>query len=147
MKLKIYDGSSREPGVVYLRLVETDPDHIAIEAVYDYTTHLPPEEAVYLPGGGLLVITAEGRVALSPNVDPALGFPLDHDGRLQLDGYCEAQTARRGRYQGKRAVLVGDCFFSPPVWDDASKAAYTTWLATMNDAHPSKSDPTPWDRN
>ena len=106
MKLKIYDGSPMEPGVVYLRLIETDPDHIGVEAVYDYTTDLPPEEAVYLPGGGLLTITAEGYVALSPNVDEALGFPLDHDGRLQLDSYCEAQTARRGRYQGKRARLV-----------------------------------------
>lgn len=108
MKLKIDDGSPMEPGVVYLRLVETDPGHIAIEAVYDYATDLPPEEAIYLPGGGLLVITAEGRVALSPNIDPQLGFPLDHDGRLQLDSYCEAQTAKRGRYQGKRAVLVSN---------------------------------------
>ena len=107
-KLAIEDGSPHQPGVIYLRLIETDPGHIAIEAVYDYSTDLPPEEAIYLPGGGLLVITAEGRVALSPHVDPDLGFPLDHDGRLQLDAYCEAQTARRGRYQGKRAVLVPD---------------------------------------
>lgn len=107
-KLAIEDGSPHQPGVIYLRLVETDPGHIAVEAVYDYTTDLPPEEAVYLPGGGLLVITADGYVALSPNIDPALGFPLDHDGRLQLDSFCEAQTAKRGRYQGKRAVLVSD---------------------------------------
>lgn len=105
MRLKIDDGSPHEPGIVYLRLVETDPDHVMLEAVYDYGDLLP-EEAVYLPGGGLLIVTAEGYVALSPKVDPALGFPLDHDGRLQLDGYAEAQTAKRGLYQGKRAVLV-----------------------------------------
>jgi hypothetical protein len=107
VKIKIEDGSPHEPGTVYLRLVETDPNHIMLEAVYDYGES-PSEESIYLPGGGLLVITEGGNVALSPNVDPALGFPLDHDGRLQLDGYCEAQTARRGRYQGKRAVLVSN---------------------------------------
>lgn len=106
MKLKIEDGSPHEPGVVYLRLVEADPDHIALEAIYDYSSDLSPEEAVHLPGGGLLTITAEGYVALSPNVDPALGFPLDHDGRLKLDSYCEAQTAKRGRLYGKRAVAI-----------------------------------------
>jgi hypothetical protein len=104
-KLKIEDGSPHEPGVVYLRLVETDPDHVMLEAIYDYGG-ADAEDALYLPGGGLLVITAEGRVALSPNVGPELGFPLDHDGRLQLDAYCEAQTARRAKSIGKRAVLL-----------------------------------------
>jgi len=108
MKLKIDDGSPREPGVVYLRLVETDPDHICLEAVFDYANDLPLEEAIFLPGGGLLVITADGRVALSPNIEPALGFPLDHDGRLQLDSYCEAQTAKRGKFQGIGAQLAVD---------------------------------------
>lgn len=107
MKLKVDDGTPHEPGVVYLRLVETDPDHIMLEAVYDYGD-LPPDDAIYLSGGGLLTVTAEGKVALSPKVDPALGFPLDHDGRLKLDEYSEAQTAKRGRFQGKRAGLAVD---------------------------------------
>lgn len=105
MKIKIDNGAPYEPGVVYLRLVQTDPGHVMLEAVYDYGA-FPDVDALCMPGGGLLVITAEGRVALSPNIDPDLGFPLDHDGRLQLDGFCEAQTAKRGRYQGKRAALV-----------------------------------------
>lgn len=104
-KLKIEDGSPHEADTIYLRLVETDPGHIMLEAVYDYGD-LSPEDAIYLPGGGLLVVTAEGRIALSPNVDPALGFPLDHDNRLQLDGFCEAQTAKRAQYLGKRATLL-----------------------------------------
>lgn len=105
MKLKVDNGGPYEQGVVYLRLLETDPDHIMLEAVYDYGD-LPPEDAIELPGGGLLTITAEGRVSLSPKVDPALGFDLDHDGRLKLDPFSEAQTAQRGRYKGKRATLV-----------------------------------------
>jgi hypothetical protein len=107
MKLKIYDGSPPEPGVVYLRLVETDPNHVMIEAVYDYGNQ-PEEEAIYLPGGGLLTITEDGRVSLSPNVDAAIGFELDHDGRLKLDEYSEAQTARRGLFAGKRTILAVD---------------------------------------
>lgn len=107
MKLKIDDGSVREPGTVYLRLVETDPDHVMLEAIYDYGD-LSPEDAVFLPGGGLLTITSVGRVALSPNVAPELGFELDHDGRLKLDEYVEAQTAKRGMYQGMRANLAID---------------------------------------
>lgn len=106
MKLKIDNGSPRESGVVYLRLKETDPGHIMLEAVFDYRTDLPDEHAIFMAGGGLLTVTAEGRIALSPNIDPDLGFPLDHDGRLQLDGFCEAQAAKHGRHQGKRAVLV-----------------------------------------
>lgn len=105
MKLKIDNGPPYDRGVVYLRLTETDPDHILLEAVYDYDNDLPPEHAMYLPGGGLLTVTAEGHVALSPRVDPDLGFPLDHDGRLMLDAYGEAQTAKRGRFKGRRAVL------------------------------------------
>lgn len=108
MRIRIEDGSPREPGIIYLRLVEMDPNHIGLEAVYDYSTALPDEQAIYLPGGGLLTITAEGRIALSPAVDPALGFPLDHDGRLMLDEYCEAQTAKRGKFQGKGATLAVD---------------------------------------
>jgi hypothetical protein len=107
MRLKIDDGSPHEPGVVYLRLTEAEPDHIVLEAVYDYG-ELPAEDVLFLPGGGLLTITGEGHVALSPNIDPELGFPLDHDGRLTLDQYCEAQTAKRGKYQGKGAVLSVD---------------------------------------
>jgi hypothetical protein len=105
-KLRIDDGSPHEPGYVYLRLTETDPGHIMLEAVYDYSTDLPDDEAVYLPGGGLLTITPNGNVALGPNIDPALGFDLDHDGRLKLDPYCEAQTAKRGKYLGMRARLA-----------------------------------------
>jgi hypothetical protein len=103
-KLAIEDGSPHEPGVVYLRLVETDPGYIMLEAVYDYGDD--PAASIYLPGGGLLTITPNGSVALSPNIDPALGLELDHDGRLKLDPYSEAQTARRGRLQGKRATLL-----------------------------------------
>jgi hypothetical protein len=103
-KLKIEDGSPHEPGVVYLRLVETDPGHIMLEAVYDYDDD--PDASIYLPGGGLLTITPNGNVSLGPNIDPELGFELDHDGRLKLDAYSEAQTARRGKYQGKRAQIV-----------------------------------------
>lgn len=108
MRMKIEDGSAHEPGVVYLRLVEAEPDHIVLEAVYDYTTDLPPEQALYLPGGALLTVTAKGQVALSPNVDPELGFDLDHDGRVRLDEYCEAQAARHGKFQGKGAQLAVD---------------------------------------
>lgn len=106
MKIKVDTGGPYEPGTVYLRLLETDPDHVMLEAVYDYGS--VTEDTVHLPGGGLLTVTAEGRVALSPNVDPDLGFPLDHDGRLKLDEYAEAQTAKRGRFQGKRASLAID---------------------------------------
>ncbi len=105
-KLAVDDGSPRQSGVVYLRLKETDPGHIMLEAVYDYRTDLPDEHAIFQAGGGLLTITAEGYISLSPRVDPDLGFPLDHDGRLQLDSYSESQTAKRGRYRGKRAILV-----------------------------------------
>ena len=108
MKLKVDTGGPYEPGTVYLRLTETDPDHVMLEAVYDYDDNLPAEEAIWLPGGGLLTITAEGRVALGPRIDPALGFPLDHDGRLMLDEFAEAQTAKRGRLQGRRANLAVD---------------------------------------
>ena len=106
MKLKIDTGGPYDPGTIYLRLVETDPDHVALEAVYDYGDD--PDADIFLPGGGLLTITAEGTVSLSPNVDPALGFPLDHDGRLTLDGYSEAQTARRGKYIKGSARLAID---------------------------------------
>jgi hypothetical protein len=96
-KLKIEDGSPHEPGVVYLRLVETDPDHVMLEAIYDYGG-ADAEDALYLPGGGLLVITAEGRVALSPNVGPELGFPLDHDGQaIQELARQEDETAKSFR--------------------------------------------------
>src|SRR6185436_14374850 len=98
MRIKVDRGPPYEAGVVYLRLLETDPDHVMLEAVYDYGSDIPAEELIHLPGDGLLTITAEGRVALSPLVDPALGFPLDHDGRLMLDGHAEAQTAKRGRF-------------------------------------------------
>lgn len=97
MKLKIEDGSPHERGVVYLRLVETDPNHIMLEAVYDYGDD--PDASIYLPGGGLLTITAEGQLALGPNIDPDLGFDLDIDGRLRLSPYVEAQTARRGMFK------------------------------------------------
>jgi hypothetical protein len=106
MRLKIDNGGPYEPGTVYLRLIETDPDHIGLEAVYDYGTD--PEGSIYLPGGNLLTITAEGTVSLSPNINPALGFPLDHDGRLTMDGYSEAQTARRGKYLKGSARLAID---------------------------------------
>ena len=103
MKIKIDNGGPYEPGMVYLRLVETDPDHVMLEAVYDYVGSVVTD-----PGGGLLTITAEGRIARSPHIDPDLGFPLDHDGRLVLDEYCEAQTARRGAYLKGRARLAVD---------------------------------------
>lgn len=93
--LKIDDGTQHEPNTVYLRLVESEPNHIVLEAVYDYGND--PDGSLYLPGGALLTVTAEGKIALSPNIDPDLGFPLDADGRLRLDAYCEAQTARRNR--------------------------------------------------
>ena len=107
MKLKIDDGSPHEPGVVYLRLVEAEPDHIVLEAVYDYTE----TDDIFAPGGGLLTITGQGRVALAANIDPDLGFALDHDGRLKLDDFVEAQTARRGAYLKGRARLAIDNTF------------------------------------
>lgn len=108
MKIRIDRGPPYEAGAVYLRLVETDPDHVMLEAVYDYGSDLPENEALFLPGGGLLTITAKGTVSLSPAVDPALGFPLDNDGRLTLHAYGEAQMAKRAVVEGKRAALVID---------------------------------------
>ena len=48
---------------------------------------------------------------------------------------------------GVEACKFEDCFFMPPTWDDASKLAYTKWLARMSDDHPSRSDPEPWRRD
>lgn len=106
MKIKIDNGGPYDADTVYLRLVETDPNHVMLEAVYDNGE--PSDDSIFLPGGGLLIVTAAGRIALSPNIDPALGFELDHDGRLKLDDYCEAQTARRGAYYRGRARLAVD---------------------------------------
>lgn len=105
MKLKVDTGGPYEADTVYLRLTETDPDHVMLEAVYDYGVM---QDDIFQPGGGLLTITAEGRVALGPRIDPDLGFPLDHDGRLMLDEFSESQTAKRGLFRGKRARLAID---------------------------------------
>ena len=102
MNLKVDDGSSREPGTVYLKLTEVEPNHILLEAVYDYSSDISENEALFLPGGGLLTITEEGFVSLSPAVDPDLGFPLDHIGRLRLNPRSEALAAQDGRRLGLR---------------------------------------------
>jgi hypothetical protein len=107
MKIKIDTGGPYDADTVYLRLIETDPNHVMLEAVYDYGG-MQSDEDIFLPGGGLLTITADGRVSLSPKIDPALGFELDHDGRLKLDEYTEAQTARRGAFRRGRARLALD---------------------------------------
>lgn len=105
MRFKIHDGSPHEPDTIYLGLIEADPGNVMLAVVdQDGRCLTDPDNEVH--GGALLIVTNEGRIALSPAVMPSLGIDLDVDGRIKLDPYTERITAQRAqRYGGKRAAV------------------------------------------
>lgn len=107
MKLAIHiDGLPHEEGTVYLKLVSTaDEGSVAVIAVNERGEDIYDEARPGL-GSWLLTLTANGTLAPSPAVFPELGFDLDHDGRISLDPYCEAQAIKHARIDGKRPILV-----------------------------------------
>lgn len=106
-------GILHEPGTIYLGLIDLDPGCVMLAAV-DEDGHCLLDPRDDAGAGGLLCMTAEGRVALSPAVMPSLGLDLDCDGRLLLDAFAERMTALRARGPKNKARLKAVSGQCPP---------------------------------
>lgn len=106
MRLKIHvDGLPHEEGAIYVKLMQSEEDSVSIVAVNSRGEEIEDETRPAF-GSWLLTLTQNGTVALAPAVFPELGFSQDHNGRIALDPYCEAQAAKHARYDGKSLTRV-----------------------------------------
>lgn len=106
MKLAIHiDGLPHEEGAVYLKLMQLEEGSVSVVAVNERGEDIMDDTRWEL-GSWLLTLTQNGTVALTPAVFPELGFALDHDGRICLDPYCEAQAIKHARVDGRRPTLI-----------------------------------------
>jgi len=75
MKLEVYNSPKPEEEVIRLKLTEHGPN-VALMAVN--------KDGNVVLGGYLLVITLNGHIKLSRNVNADLGFELDEFGRINV---------------------------------------------------------------
>jgi hypothetical protein len=77
MKLKVFEQKKEQEREVFLRLVK-EGDDIQLNAV--------DEKGGSVYHGYLLRIKKDGTIYRHDNVNPALGFQLDSDGRIKIEG-------------------------------------------------------------
>ena len=95
MKIKIHvHGLPHEADTIYLKLVQTSDDNVAVAAV-DSNGDIILDDDRWALGSQLLTFTDRGTISLSPMVFPEFGFEQDHDLRIKLDAHAERQTALR----------------------------------------------------